>query len=185
MLTRRSWLGISAATLARGQESKGAWKIAHVEAGFTVTDFSAAHDGTLVGCGTADGKPVLVLRRVDEFVRSALPETAESAFALDSATLWIAARSGIWRSTDSARSWKQTKTGEPMHRVLFVSPARGFAAGENKTALETSDGGATWTPIAAATAPSTNTAFTIYHWIDFVGNRVGIIEGTSRPPRAG
>lgn len=68
-------------------------------------------------------------------------------------------------------------------RVHFLDENHGWAVGSLKSVFETNDGGSTWQPVPAAAQPSTRKEFTLYHWIDFVSPRVGVITGASIPQR--
>jgi hypothetical protein len=55
--------------------------------------------------------------------------------------------------------------------------------GYQKTALETRDGGRTWTPLKESLTPAANPDFTAYTSIAFADARLGLIVGSSLPPR--
>jgi hypothetical protein len=70
-----------------------------------------------------------------------------------------------------------------MVRVYFADRNRGWAAGQRKAVYTTTDGGATWEKLAAAESPKSSPEFTTYTWIAFADSQVGMIVGSSRPPR--
>jgi hypothetical protein len=72
--------------------------------------------------------------------------------------------------------------GGLISRVWFLDEQHGFAAGYQKTALETHDGGKQWTPIEEAAKPTGHPSFTAYTEIAFDGPW-GLIVGASTPPR--
>ena len=110
-------------------------------------------------------------------------ETCRSIFFLDDKHGWMVTESGIWRSADSGRSWKLATKLKNVLRVRFVDLHRGWAVGGPKAVWETSDGGAVWTPLPAASEPQTRAENTVYTWAEFLGPRIGMIAGFSRPPR--
>lgn len=124
-----------------------------------------------------------------------LKDVPRSIFFLNDSLGWMVGDTGIWQTEESGRSWK--KISEQKHgdarkygsaagviaKVWFVDPQRGFAAGYQKTALSTIDGGKTWKPIEEAAKPSGNPAFTAYTQIAFANDKIGLIAGGATPPR--
>jgi photosystem II stability/assembly factor-like uncharacterized protein len=123
-------------------------------------------------------------------------EHPRSLFFLNDSIGWLVTDNAIWFTEESGRSWK--KIGEQVKpdkklapvpagglilRVWFLDAQHGFAVGEQKTVLETHNGGATWTPVEEAAKPTANPAHTAYSRIWFDG-KVGIIVGGSIPPRS-
>jgi hypothetical protein len=121
-----------------------------------------------------------------------------SLFFLNDSMGWMIADHGIWFTEESGRSWK--KIGEQIKpdrklrpkpegglilRVWFLDPQHGFAAGLQKTALETHDGGHSWTPLAEGAKPAANPSFTAYTGIAFERSKIGMIVGSAIPPRPG
>lgn len=95
---------------------------------------------------------------------------------------WISTVKNVWRTEEGGREWKKTADAKGILKMFFTSPTHGFAAGARKTALETKDGGKTWTPLEAlkeVTANPDNAAFMTIA----MNGRFGLIGGTSRPPR--
>jgi hypothetical protein len=120
-----------------------------------------------------------------------------SIFFLNETVGWMVTDDAIWSTEESGLSWK--KVGEQkkpdkkilpvppgglISRVWFLDAQHGFAAGYQKSAFETQDGGKTWTPIAAAAEPSANPAHAAYTQISFDGPNNGLMVGGSTPPRA-
>jgi len=91
--------------------------------------------------------------------------------------------SGVWGSGDAGRTWKRLARLRGLLRVHFITDQHGFAVGAPKAVYETEDGGRTWTPVKAAAEPKSTTEFTTYRALDFLDERVGLIAGSSRPPR--
>jgi photosystem II stability/assembly factor-like uncharacterized protein len=112
-----------------------------------------------------------------------LKPAAWSVRFLDEAIGWLAATNGIYKSTDAGRNWRRVLRNSLIRHVYFVDPSRGFAVGRERTALETSDGGKTWTEIAAAASYNTNKEYTHYRRIAFGSPKLGFLVGSYDPPR--
>jgi hypothetical protein len=114
----------------------------------------------------------------------ALEEEPVSLFFLTDSQGWMVTDRGIWNTQESGRSWKRISMHDPnsILRVWFIDANRGFAVGRQKRALETRDGGSTWTPIPAAAEPAGNPEFTSYTTIAFADAKRGLIAGSSVPP---
>ena len=94
-----------------------------------------------------------------------LKDEPRSLYFLNRNLGWMVGDAGIWQTDDSGKTWKKLgpqrlgdrKYGTPFGLILkvwFVDEQHGFAAGYQKTALETLDGGRTWKPIEEAAKPS-------------------------------
>jgi hypothetical protein len=115
-----------------------------------------------------------------------LKEAPLSLFMLDDSTGWYVGPKNLWKTVEGGRSWEKAGKLQPgILRVWFLDAMHGFAVGTHKTALETTDGGAEWKPLAAAAGPKTREDYTTYSWIEFADARNGLISGYSRPPRRG
>lgn len=123
-----------------------------------------------------------------------LSEEPRSLFFLNESLGWMVTEKGIWATEDSGRTWKKIsdqqkpnkKIGQApplILRLWFLDPQHGFAVGYQKTALETRDGGHTWTAIEEAAKPAANPSFTAYTRIAFAGPKKGLIVGGATPPR--
>ena len=95
---------------------------------------------------------------------------------------WIATDGGVWYTEESGRTWRKVSKQKGILTMHFDSATHGFAGGEKKTIWETKDGGKTWTPIEATKEISAKPEFAVFHSMGF-GGRIGLIAGTSRPPR--
>jgi hypothetical protein len=123
-----------------------------------------------------------------------LKDVPRSIFFLNDSLGWMVGESGIWQTEESGRTWKKIsaqRRGDRKYgsdagmilKVWFVDAQHGFAAGYQKTALETVDGGKTWTAIEEAAKPTGNPAFTAYTQIAFANAKVGLMAGGAAPPR--
>lgn len=114
----------------------------------------------------------------------ALDDEPVSLFFLNDSTGWLVAQRGIWKTEESGRSWRRVSKHSPgsLLRVWFLDPNHGFAAGLEKTVLETKDGGRNWKPVPAAKLPTGNASFAVYSHIAFLDSRTGIIAGSAVPP---
>ncbi len=128
---------------------------------------------------------------------SPIKEAPRSLFFLNESTGWMVTDDGIWFTEDSGASWKKiseqrkpdkkiglTPPGGLITRVWFLDVQHGFAAGLQKTVLETHDGGKTWTPVAAAASLRRTRLTPRISQIAFDGPKLGLIVGNSTPPRA-
>jgi hypothetical protein len=126
----------------------------------------------------------------------ALKEYPRSIFFLNDSTGWMVTDKGVWFTDESGRNWKKLceqlkpdKNLEPattiglLLRVWFLDEKHGFGVGLQKTIVETTDGGRTWNPVAAAAKPAGNPAYTAYTHIVFADAKRGVIAGGSQPPR--
>jgi hypothetical protein len=114
-------------------------------------------------------------------VRQISPEGV-SLFFLNPNDGWLAASDGLHRTSDGGASWKRIFKSKALLRCHFLDTKRGFAAGLDKTAMETRDGGATWSPIQAAAEQKIEAERSAFTWIDFRGN-TGFITGFHKPRR--
>jgi hypothetical protein len=111
-------------------------------------------------------------------------EAGLSLFFLDDSTGWMVTEKGMWQTVESGRSWTKLKAPAGLLRVWFLDRRHGFAAGLEKRAIETKDGGETWTPLPIAAEVKTDPTFTTFGDLAFNGNH-GIISGWNIPPRRG
>lgn len=124
-----------------------------------------------------------------------LKDEPRSIFFLNENIGWMVTETAIWGTSEAGLNWRKL-CDQPKHdpklkpappggkilRVWFLDEQHGFAAGYQKTVLETADGGKTWKPVEEAAKPTGNPAFTAYSHIAFDGN-FGMIVGTAIPPR--
>jgi hypothetical protein len=113
-----------------------------------------------------------------------LPESARSLFFLSERLGWMVTASGVWRSGDGGNNWKRLARLRGLLRVHFLDEQHGFAVGAEKAVHETHDGGQSWAPVRAAAEPNSSPEFTVYRCLDFLGDKTGLIAGSSRPPRS-
>lgn len=139
---------------------------------------------------TADGGVHWSLQPLKEYPRS--------IYFLNDSIGWMVTDKGLWFTEESGRTWKKLceqikpdKNLEPettiglLLRVWFLDVKHGFGVGLQKTIVETTDGGRTWNPVAAAAGPAGNPAYTAYTKIVFSDEKHGVIAGGSQPPRNG
>jgi hypothetical protein len=123
----------------------------------------------------------------NSWTRIRLEQTPVSLFFLNDTVGWMVTDRGLWITEESGRSWRRVSRHDELSvaRVWFLDRLRGFAVGPRKKALETRDGGATWTPIAEAARPAGNPDYTGYTHVAFADPRRGLIAGSSTPPQRG
>lgn len=111
----------------------------------------------------------------------ALKEAPISIFFLDESMGWMVTDRGIWFTEESGRSWKKLHKQRGLERVYFLTREHGFAVGMQKTAIESTDGGATWKKLPAAEEPDATPELTEYNWISFdATGKTGVITGRTR-----
>ena len=95
---------------------------------------------------------------------------------------WMVTDKGLWFTADFGKAWR--KAGElpkGISKVWFLTTTHGWGIGSMKQVVESTDGGKSWTPVAAAKEPPGAEANTVYSDIVFVRNH-GIITGWNKPP---
>jgi hypothetical protein len=159
---------------------------------FAISDivFPSAERGMAVGSVAVPGrkeKPYAVATSNggETWTPLRIPDMPSSLFFVNDKTGWLVGHNDIWRTTDFGQTWKKLAHVAGVFRVYFRDEKRGWAVGEKKSVHETSDGGSTWTDVAAAAEPKTNPDYTVYRAIAFATPNAGIITGSSRPPRRG
>ncbi|MFN3323044.1 MAG: WD40/YVTN/BNR-like repeat-containing protein [Bryobacteraceae bacterium] len=110
-------------------------------------------------------------------------ERPVSVFFLDESRGWMVTEGGLWQTEESGRSWRKVKAPSGILRVYFLNAERGWAMGLKKSLHRTDDGGRTWSPVPEAAETSGKPEHSAYTWMSFVTPRVGLVVGTSRPPR--
>ena len=175
-------LGLSSIAV-RGQAAHNV-RIAHrLDHGLRIVDISPDGDNPPLILVRSKEKAFLVRTDGGMWSQELLPEAAKSV-ATDGERIFIAGASGVWERPRKGRGdWIRRWDGEGLERIVF-SGKQWFAAGAGKTLIRLEDDNQ-WRRVPAADEPSTKTAFTTYHWIHFVTERVGIVSGASRPPRGG
>ncbi|MBV8819939.1 MAG: hypothetical protein JO022_16365 [Acidobacteriaceae bacterium] len=108
-------------------------------------------------------------------------EPPYSLFFLNEANGWMITDKGIWRTQDSAKSWKKINPTKGLERLYFLDESHGFAAGEQKTILETEDGGKKWTKREITDPRPMEARDVLYSGIAFEGPQHGVIWGSWNP----
>lgn len=165
----------------------GRWKKEfELGAGAVIHDFVVTRTGDAALCGEINKVAVVaVCRNGSEWVKHSMPDGCSSVFVGPGSTIWMVTGRGAEVSRDDGATHALSAGDARLRRIYFVNEQHGYAVGTEKTILETTDGGANWERLAAAEQVETNPETTSFHWIDFVTPRVGIITGSSKPPRKG
>jgi hypothetical protein len=154
---------------------------------FTAIAFCSATRGVATGVLVQDGKP-----KPSALVTSnggqtwSLMETKEAGralFFLDETSGWMLTESGIWFTDECGRTWRRIYKQRGLTDIRFVTAERGWAVGANKTALQTRDGGKTWQKVKAVEELDTDPDRTVFHTIEFVSPKVGIMAARSNRRR--
>jgi len=204
LLLVASWLPIA---IAFGQK----WNVqyfydeSHARLELTGLAFPSAERGIAIGAIHEEGegkKPQNVALVTSDggthWSLVPLKEYPRSVFFLNDSLGWMVTANGIWFTEESGRSWQKIgdqikpnkKLGSQLAgglilRVWFLDPKHGFAAGFQKSAFETHDGGHTWAPLEEAAKPPSNPAYSLYTQIGFADGRFGMMVGGYAPPRGG
>jgi photosystem II stability/assembly factor-like uncharacterized protein len=182
-------LAALAAPLA-GQRWETKYAYDEEKSGLVLTDmaFPSARRGVAVGYIT-DGnreRPVSLVTSDggEHWERLPLKDMPVSLFFLNENLGWLATDGGLWRTTETGRSWiKLPKPPAEILRVLFLDENHGWAVGARKSVLETHDGAQHWKAVAAAAQPPGDPLDSAYTWIAFADSITGLITGWNIPPR--
>lgn len=206
------YTAFSIALLAAGlaQAADPQWKVQyfydklHETLNIEDLTFPSAQRGIAVGeivDETGDRRPrataLVTADGGEHWTLESLRDTPRSIFFLNDTTGWMVGEDAIWFSNEAGVGWKKiaeqkkpnkkegpAPEGGLITRVWFLDEHHGFAAGNQKSAFETKDGGKTWVPIDAAAQPATNPAHAAYTQIAFSGANDGLIMGGAASARA-
>ena len=168
------------------------YRYRQIDSSLTITDFTFPSATRGVACGyTTDRKDkdrplVLVTSDAGEhWTETPVKEAGISLYFLDDSTGWMVTDKGIWSTAESGRSWTKLKSAPSgLLRVWFMDRRHGYAAGLQKRAFETLDGGETWTLLEILKEVQGDPVYTTFGEISFAGDK-GIISGWNIPPRRG
>jgi hypothetical protein len=158
-----------------------------IAVGTIINEVDSSRHPRFVALVTSDGG--------EHWTQSPIKEFPRSIFFLNDSLGWMVTDESIWFTEESGRSWKKLSDqvrapkkanykGGLLDRVYFLDEKHGFGAGYYKTAVETKDGGVTWTPIEEAGKPTANPQYAFYGRITFSPDRkLGLMVGGSIPPR--
>ncbi|HWE51108.1 MAG TPA: YCF48-related protein [Bryobacteraceae bacterium] len=200
----RSLISLAAVMVAAGSLAFGAdphWDIQYryrqIDSTLTINDIAFPSVTRGIACGQTTGRNEkarpLVLLTSDggtHWTENPVKDTCLSMFFLDDSNGWMVTDDSIWATTESGHNWtKLNKAPSGLLRVWFLDKQHGFAAGLQKRVVETTDGGATWTPLAILKEigdpkDARSLAFLTFGEISFEGNN-GIISGWNVPPTRG
>jgi photosystem II stability/assembly factor-like uncharacterized protein len=187
---RALWLPLLASAALAGEPH---WKMKFLhdqdDSSYTLNDLKFASPRRGVACGflTEKGRTrPAVLTTADGGANWSFVTTRDvglSLFFLNDRLGWMVTPGGIWRTEESGRSWQKLSGLRGALRVWFLDEKRGFAVGAPKGIWSTTDGGREWKKVEVAEGSKTNPANTVYTWIAFASDRMGMILGASTPGR--
>ena len=191
---RIAWILLALAALSPGPAGAAErWRLQYDydqdSSSLTLQDlkFPSPRRGVGVGYIAEAGrtKPVVLVTRDggEHWSLVHVPEAGHSLFFVNETLGWMVTRSGIWRTEEAGQNWKRCARLSGLARVYFQDDKHGWAVGLPKAMYETWDGGSQWSPVPAAALPKTTREFTAYGAIAFANQRVGMVTGSSRPPR--
>ncbi len=138
--------------------------------------------GVVVEKGKTRGVSVTTTDGGVRWQMNSLQELPLSLFFLNESLGWMVTDGGVWRTEESGRDWRKIKSIKAMNEAAFFDEKHGFLSGRKKQILETSDGGKSWTKLAALEKVESSPDYTVFSDMAFSGN-YGMITGHSRPPR--
>jgi hypothetical protein len=112
-----------------------------------------------------------------------MEELGRGVFFLDETSGWMLTDSGIWFTDECGRSWRRIHKQRDLTEVRFISRERGWAVGANKTAIETFDGGKTWSKVKAASELDTTAERTVFTVVAPLAPNVVLMVARSAAPR--
>lgn len=133
----------------------------------------------------SDQKPVAMVTSDagTTWSQTKLDEPARSLYFFDETSGWMLTESGIWFSDECGRSWRRVHKQRGLIDIRFVSREKGWAVGANKLAIQTVDGGKTWTKVKAVEELASNSDTTAFEVIEPITSKVAIMVGRSVPRR--
>ena len=114
-----------------------------------------------------------------------IKEPGSSLFFLNDSIGWMVSNKGLWQTLESGRSWKKISKERDIVRVHFLDKLHGYAVGFERSLWETRDGGKNWSELPVSDEVATSKENTRFTWIEFAGERYGVMVGHSEPPRGG
>lgn len=117
------------------------------------------------------------------WTKTELDEPGYAVSFLDETSGWMLTESGIWFTDECGRNWRRIHKQRGLMDVRFVSRERGWAVGAGKTAIETFDGGKTWTKVKAVADLEVDQERTTFNVIEPVTPTTLVMVGRSINPR--
>ncbi len=114
----------------------------------------------------------------DHWIQVKLNDQPRSLFFLNDSIGWLVTDRGISKTDESGRTWRRIYKNSNLLSVWFLDENHGFAAGVEKTFIETRDGGTTWKPVTIAKDGPGAKGVTAFTQIAFSDSKVGIVVGT-------
>jgi photosystem II stability/assembly factor-like uncharacterized protein len=156
---------------------------------FTAIAFCSSTRGVATGVLTSDGrtKPTSVVTADGgaHWTPTPTQEIGTALYFREETAGWMVTESGIWFTDECGRSWRRIYKQRGLTDVRFVSRERGWAIGARKTAIETRDGGKTWTPVKEVRELDMDVDRTTFYAIEFVTPKIGIMSAKSGRSRDG
>lgn len=114
-----------------------------------------------------------------------LKSHARSAMFVNERMGWVVTEDGVDRTNDCGKTWERLGREKNLLRVWFRDEALGWGAGAPKKAVVTRDGGRTWKNLQAVDAPKSDPDRSLYGWVEFGNDKLGIMVGWHTPARRG
>jgi photosystem II stability/assembly factor-like uncharacterized protein len=84
------------------------------------------------------------------------PARPADVFFTGPATGVAAAGGALYRTTDSGKTWTRTHSGPALLNALYLDASAGYASGDDRTVLKTTNAGKSWTPLDLSALPAVN-----------------------------
>jgi photosystem II stability/assembly factor-like uncharacterized protein len=155
---------------------------------FSSIGFCSATRGVVLGGLSKNGgnfKPLAMVTSNAGKTWAPMPmeEFGSGLYFLDETSGWMITESGIWFTDECGRSWRRIHKQRNLNQVYFATRERGWAVGDHKIAIETFDGGKTWSRIKAAEELESNPDRTSFTVIAPTGARTLLMVARSARPR--
>ena len=112
-----------------------------------------------------------------------LKDTPVSLFFLNDSIGWMVTRKDLYVTEESGLTWKKIKAPNELLKVYFRDPMNGWGVGLEKNVWRTTNGGHDWEPVPEAEKPQSDENRTVYAWIAFADENIGMIGGWNVPRR--
>lgn len=169
------------------------WKLSYFhdedDSSFTIRDFQiASRDcGLAVGALSVRGKLKPHAVASNDGGKTWRPvgikDDPRALSFLNDKLAWMVGEDGLWRSADCGQTWERIFKQKSLVRARMVTADLGYAVGAPKRVWQTRDGGKSWQKLLAADQPAGNPERSIYSWIEFSPEGIGVIAGFHEPER--
>lgn len=159
----------------------------HADSNFAIVDLECPTERHCVAAGSIDdkrgheqGTVVVSSDGGSHWSQYEVKERPISLYFLNDSAGWMVTDRGLWSTVEGGRSWTKVHSRKGILQTWFLDPDHGYISGEKGMVDETTDGGKTWSKLAASGEGSEPESFN-YDIISFLGKH-GVIIGASNSP---